>query len=641
MRYVGIDTETFLIEPGNVCPRLVCMSVAEADVGAYLEDANDAKLTVYQLITDPDVTLIGHNIAFDLLVLAKPWGYLDEVFAAYDAQRIRDTGIRQRLLDIAQGRTKEGLVKYGDTWLKAEYSLLALERIYLGLSPSREAQKKSPDAWRLRYSELANVPVIGWPEEAAEYAMADAKNTLDIFNCQGPDVPDEHEQTYAAWALHLISSRGIAVDKDRSEALAKDMFAAREKNRRRLVQVGFLKPKRLTPAQLRAGKESDLLVDGKPFYYAKDMSAIKSRVVRTYRRIGTPLGLTAKGGVPTDKDTLLESGSPLLALLSEEGGVDKIISTYLPILKSGYDSAICCGYEPIVNSGRCSSFRPNLQNIPSGRRVGGVRECFVPRPGYWLCSVDYDTLELRALAQVCLWMFGESKMAEALNAGLDLHLVVAAQLLGITYEEAVARKKDPEVKRARDTAKPANFGFPGGMGISKFILSARKSYGVRVTEQMAREVKAAWQQAWPEMKQYHNEISMREGEPILQLGTKRVRGGCNFTEGANTLFQGLAGSGAKEACVQVVKSAYSSGGALPGLYPVAMIHDEILAEVDVDIAHELAYGLRDVMVAAMQKLIPDVKITAEPVLMERWSKDAVQKFDADGKLTVWVPEEKK
>lgn len=52
---------------------------------------------------------------------------------------------------------------------------------------------------------------------------------------------------------------------------------------------------------------------------------------------------------------------------------------------------------------------------------------------------DYDTLEMRTLAQICLDLFGYSHIAEAIRAGQDLHLALAADMLEISYEEAEAR----------------------------------------------------------------------------------------------------------------------------------------------------------------------------------------------------------
>ena len=83
-------------------------------------------------------------------------------------------------------------------------------------------------------------------------------------------------------------------------------------------------------------------------------------------------------------------------------------------------------------------------------------------------------------------------MAEALNAGKDLHLVTASRILGRTYEDCVANKRTPEVKEARQLSKAANFGYPGGMGPANFCDYAWASYGVRLTLAQSTKLKAAW-----------------------------------------------------------------------------------------------------------------------------------------------------
>jgi hypothetical protein len=84
-----------------------------------------------------------------------------------------------------------------------------------------------------------------------------------------------------------------------------------------------------------------------------------------------------------------------------------------------------------------------------------VRECFVARPGWVYGFCDYSFIELCTLAQSCLEMFGHSTMAEAINAGLDPHLDMAATMLNIEYHEAVARKKagDPQIDEYRQLSK--------------------------------------------------------------------------------------------------------------------------------------------------------------------------------------------
>lgn len=39
--------------------------------------------------------------------------------------------------------------------------------------------------------------------------------------------------------------------------------------------------------------------------------------------------------------------------------------------------------------------------------------------------------------------------------------------------------------------------FGGGLGAEKLVLFARKSYGVLLTEERARELKAQWLERWP------------------------------------------------------------------------------------------------------------------------------------------------
>lgn len=649
-RVVALDTETHLIAPGNLTPKLVCMSTAELPSASTaptvsLLIAADAVPVFKALITDPTVIIVGQNTAYDLAVLAVNHGLMDEVLAAYSAGRIRDTKIRQELLDIAAGRLNAGghsMYWDGHKYKPTAYSLAALEQRYK-IGPDRVAQKKDANAWRLRYAELDDVPVDLWPPEASEYARADALNTLLVYNAQGGAVPDEVEQCQAAFALHMTSARGICVDPTAIAELERRMLMQQNKNRRRLVAARFLVPRRLLPSELKErvskdgkvtkAKRPEFWLENKPHVYSKDMTAIRKYVHRIYGRRGDSVPATEKGEIATHKDCLVQSGSHLLSLLSEEGGVEKILNTYVPVLQGGLKAPINAAYNILVNSGRCSSSRPNLQNIPTGRRVAGVRECFVPRPGHVMVSVDYETLELRTLAQCCLWLFGESKLANALNADVDVHCLVAAQLLGIPYEDALARHtaKEPDFKRIRDIAKIANFGYPGGMGPEAFVVNARKQ-GSRITLQQAKDVKRSWQQAWPEMKQYFEYVSRlteNEDNVIHQLGTKRVRGRCRFTEAANTLFQGLAGSGAKNAMFEVVKECYTSNGILRGCYPLAFIHDECLAEVEESRAQELANRLAEVMISGMQQLVPDVKIKAAPDLMKRWTKDAKGFLHAD------------
>jgi len=269
-----------------------------------------------------------------------------------------------------------------------------------------------------------------------------------------------------------------------------------------------------------------------------------------------------------------------------------------------------------------------------------VRECFVARPGHVLISCDYSAAELHTLAQVCLDLFGHSKLADMLNSGLDVHLAVGAQIAGIDYPEALALRKagDKEIGEMRQLAKAANFGFPGGCGPTRFVDLA-KGYGLDMSVADATELKRNWLDALPEIAEFFAYVARTEGDSglcrVQHLRVARVRGQASYCAACNSYFQGLASDGAKSALWRVVREQHL--GTLRGSYAVAFIHDEILLEAPEADAPEVALELQQIMVEAFNEFCPDVPTTAEPAIMRAWSKSAEPVFDAAGRLKVWTP----
>lgn len=675
MTLVAFDTETHLIAPGLLTPKLVCVSAA-FDNEVQLYERFTGTNVVEDLLQKPDVVLVGHNVAYDLGVLcARRPELLPLVFDAMDAGRIRDTKIRQELLDIASGRsTRNGAtfaLRNGE-WVKAAYSLAGLAGHYLG--KDRFAEKTDSDAWRLRYAELEDVPLDQWPVEAVQYAKEDAEDTLAIFLAQGglaKDQPTEVEQVRAAWALHLMSVWGVRTDATSVADLEARLLTEQSRLRKRIIQAGILVGKRVPEAEAeffdevvkrKKATKKDLqpALDGSspeieyedgvayvvtrttvPMRWAKDSKKIEAYTQRYLARRGKDVELTATGRVSTAKDTLKQTGSHLLDLVADGGGVDKVLGTYVPVLKEGTLRPINARFNVLVNSARTSCSEPNLQNLPSGRKVGGTRECFVPRDGFVFVSVDYDTLELRALAQVCLTLFGRSEMAASINADRDLHSQVGATMLGMTYEDVEKGKKTKgsPAKTARDAAKVFNFGAPGGLGAASLVDYARAGYGVAIDERQAREMKAQWLRAWPEMVTYFEWVNQAVGlgEAVLRHPiTGFVRGDVGYTDGCNHLFQHLAAQGAKRALYRAAREAYAEPDSpFFGSRPVVFVHDEIIAEVPEGRAAAASSRLAQIMCEEMALLIPDVKITASPTLMRYWTKDAVETYDTDGTLVPW------
>jgi|SRR5579859_2241484 len=285
----------------------------------------------------------------------------------------------------------------------------------------------------------------------------------------------------------------------------------------------------------------------------------------------------------------------------------------------------------------------------------GARECFVPRPGKVYAQADYPQLELYTLAQCCKKWLGASKLADALNAGLDPHLQVAALIVGISYDEAKKALKDKshplheKVKDARGAGKVLNFGCPGGLGPTSLVSYAKKAYGVPLTEKQAKSLKKDhWEKAWPEMPFYFSRINSLIDEntgkaTVETLWTNRRRGRASYCASCNNGFQALGADCAKRAAWLLTKAMYDPRERSSPLFNsriVAFVHDEFIAEVNDDAtAHDAAHELARLMVEGANHFLPDVPIPLskmEPLLMRRWSKNAEPTKGADGRLVPWT-----
>lgn len=581
---IAFDTETALIEPGLLAPPLVCVSVCDA-----LWHHSEAREHVEAWL-EGDRLLVGHNVAYDFAVIAAQWPDLvPAIFDKYARGQVTDTMIRQKLIDIAS------------TGRGGRYSLAALAEKWLD-------RKLEKDEWRLRYGELHGVPIGDWEQGAIDYAIEDARTTLQIYEAQQKNIhelKDEHRQTRAAWWLHLASAWGLRTDPEAVEALAERLQKRYDEIEAGLVEAGLVR------------------ADG-----TRDMKAAAAYM----RSVSPAPPLTDTGKPKLDRDTCAQTGDPLLADYAEISGLKKRLSTDVPLLRRGL---IQTRFNSLLETGRTSS-SPNVQNLP---RTGGTRECFVPRAGNVFAAADYSAFELRTVAQVMIAIDIPSKLAEALNQGFDPHLEVARVVANCTYEQAADRlaKGDDEIERARQVGKVANFGFPGGLGLARFCDFARSGYGVTITEDEARDLKEKWITAWPEFRAYFDWISTQcNGSPakIEQVFVKRFRGGCSYTEACNTLFQGLASDAAKHAGFLVSRACYADpASVLYGGRIVNFVHDELIVEVrDDERAADAAEELARLMVEGASKFLPDVPPIAEPLLMRRWSKKAKPVRDAGGRL---------
>lgn len=316
---VAWDTETDLIRPAQLAPPLVCVTYAIDQEPAQIEHVSTCKNPLRSWLENPQAVIVGHNVAYDLAVVAAKFPeLLPLIFAALDADRIADTQIRQQLLDIAAGIYRGKPVGNG-VFVKFEYTLEALVKRCAGM----ELQK---DAWRLSYGHFRDVPLDGWikrakevqaaaradldgiraaiaagehgtdsevrrnaglknkiadlesmiasdPSQCVVYPLDDARATMAVYKAQAQHeawLSDQFRQVRAAFAAHLSSAWGLKTDENGVEILRKEVTEQLEEVRDSLIEEGLVRS------------------DG-----TRDTKAAKLRMIEICRRDNLPIPRTA------------------------------------------------------------------------------------------------------------------------------------------------------------------------------------------------------------------------------------------------------------------------------------------------------------------------------------------------------------
>ncbi len=280
-RMVALDTETYRIRPGLLAPRLVLGSIAWLSPGPRVDGALLTKQQIAEalvrVLRDPEAVLAGANIAFDLLVIAVYFQLLGIdimplIFAALEQERIYDLQLAEALNAIAEGTLGRdprtgGELKNPETGKRGRYSLATCVDLTLG-----RADAKANDEYRLRFDEFDDLPLDQLPQEARDYPVDDGRNTGECTLAQAGHLPKtraQHEwgnvpgpsgtynacvncgstrfggtcfvraphrnlhelanQVYSAFALHLGSAWGFAVDQASVDVVERHAIRRRER----------------------------------------------------------------------------------------------------------------------------------------------------------------------------------------------------------------------------------------------------------------------------------------------------------------------------------------------------------------------------------------------------------------------------
>ncbi len=588
--------------------------------------------------------------------------------------------------------------------------------------PEWPAEVLAETPWRFKFETLAETPVSQWPASARAYVLEDASTPLWLYYAQmqryqTERLGDEVARTRAAFDLHLLSIPGWRTDQDRVEMLMRIYQRIIEECRAVTVTHGLTeaktvhkgKPNERTDYTAKKAVrqqlvfmllEGDVKLTDTATDKGLDLKTATPEQALAYTctdELQIKRAIAARGGRVVDfaevfgavedntlPQVLSDSGDAALNAYRTGERAKKRVSSFLVNYRT--DKRVRSSYNPLVSSGRVSargsksSYAINIQQQPGGYDVPSqytLRGCIIPDEDHILVGADWSQVELCALGHILsVFMRAktnddsyESTLSKAINAGIDCHSLIAAGLFDTTYERMLATASDPATKKKRKMAKPVNFGLPGGMGLWSFIEFALKSYDVQFTEAQARKAIRVWKETWSEVGYYQQEvgrlINLQGGTgTFVQLYSNRVRGGCHYTSGCNTYFQGLAADGAMETLRRIIDACYRLVQHI--LFrlrakPIAFVHDEFVmtqpdplleleqtralpkperwklyaqarAAIDagraaivdrfiVDHAEEGMNALSDIMVEGMRAFIPDVAIRVEgQIFPDRWGK---------------------
>ena len=181
---------------------------------------------------------------------------------------------------------------------------------------------------------------------------------------------------------------------------------------------------------------------------------------------------TPKGAPSTDASVLeeLAKNYDLPKHILKYRELEKIRSTYVDGLlpEVSNDSKIHTHYNLFgTTTGRLSSEKPNLQNIPNKTELGQqIRDFFISKPSMNFVLSDYSQIELRVLAHLSQ----DSEMVKILKQeNSDIHSETAARIFDQPISDVNA-----EMRRK---AKEVNFGLIYGMeafGLSKSLDISQK-----------------------------------------------------------------------------------------------------------------------------------------------------------------------
>ena len=587
---VALDTETTGLDPksDSIVGISVCCSNEEAFYIPIRHDNYDKNLSLYAVFGHietafKDCILIFHNAKFDLSMFkASGWDIGNTIFDTMIASYLLDSNASHKLdacslreLDMKKISTEE-------------------------LIGAKGTEQKT-------FNELDVVKV-------ANYACEDVWCTFKLYCIYERRLREQH--------LYKLFSR---IEMPLIKVLMNMELTGVYCDTRNLIEekinlnneLTILEDKILQQVKRITGRRINL-------------NSVKDLSILLYKKLGLPVTEFTETGKPSVASSVLKRLAERNCIAGKIYKFKKMIKlkSFLDIIpkqKNLKTGRVHGKYnQSIVRTGRISSSKPNLQNIPAPKRGENdelsddlgtkIRKSFKAQsPNYSILAADYSQVELRLLASLS----GEEKMIEAFKEGIDIHERTASLINKVPLNKVTSIQ--------RKQAKGINFGISYGMG----AVTLADRISVRVEE--AQEMIDTFFDTYPKIKIYQdNCINFAEinGYVKTLYGRRRyinninshdrVQRGYSERIAKNTPIQGTAADIMKIAMVRVAEFIKDKQNEIK---MILQVHDELVFEVRNDKAEYYKAEIKRIMETSfITKTEQPVVLEVEAIYKNNWAE---------------------
>lgn len=566
-KVVAFDTETRGLDWFDENQQAFLVSWADED-GSYTADWSDGDgLRAFVDAMESADVVVAHNLSFDTHQLRETLGF-DPLRTDYEDTDIISRVIHpegQRKGERGGHRLKDLATIYVDPTAKDAEDRIKEMGKSIGLRTMRQNDAYY-DVWR------------AYPDVMEEYAKKDAYYTRELYL--------RWEKEAAESSIYQLEKRVMPI-----------LIDAEEKG----VQIDQEEASRLQREYKGFRDELYEVLDAELGYEALGGEGSQEALLEALQKLGVPLHRkTDTGRLSTSRYALqeFEDDYPELGRLMEYRRVEKFLSTFLDPMVEAPNAVLHTSFRQCEAwTGRMSSARPNLQNLP--KRAGvEVRKPIVPREGHALICADYDSIEVRLLA----YYMNDADYIALVRDGLDPHAWMATHIWG---GKPADYAKGTEGEAQRNVAKNTLFAIVYGAGGPR--VADMNKIDIDEARALISKIKNSLP-GWARLSKRIRDKVARDGHVTTMFGRKQPIKRDKAYVGLNALIQGTAADIMKQGLVNVHESTRE----MVGTTPLLVVHDELVLEAPVEATEHVARLTTEGMKAAAN-IDPPLEVTTSIV----------------------------